>query len=226
VESVVQEKLDRQGYRNVSEKKQQWLWGDVSLMNQFLVYGGEDWRWSVQQMLKMPTSRNASLSEFARVSRDEGQLDLGVSTFAERNFGSALGIIGLGYVNQLPGRIRISEFSENGDQLAGDREVSRDLGDIFWTGFESRYFLTPKWRLAGTYRYFYKGSDQWDEVISTGETQQQAHIGRVDLTYVFSRSHRFEIEKKWAVNLQAQTTLAGINTEKITSAALEIQTFF
>lgn len=226
VEGVIQQKLENQGFRNVTEERRQIIWGDVSLLNQYQLMQQESFRWSLQQILKMPTSRNQSLSDFARITRDEGQIDLGMTSLLEHNFGPALGIFGLGYVNQLPGPVRVPQYNREKDQREDDVEITRDLGDYFWTGLEARYTFSPKWKFDVAYRYFSKGSDSWENGVVNENSRQQAHLARVEASYIFARSYRYEIEKKWTLNLQAQTTLAGVNMDKSTTAGFEIQTYF
>ncbi|MAV90898.1 MAG: hypothetical protein CL676_05715 [Bdellovibrionaceae bacterium] len=226
VEGVIQQKLENQGFRNVTEERRQIIWGDVSLLNQYQFVQQESFRWSFQQILKMPTSRNQSLSDFARITRDEGQIDLGVTSLLEHNFGPTLGIFGLGYVNQLPGPVRVPQYNREKDQLENDVEITRDLGDYFWTGLEARYAFSPKWKFDVAYRYFSKGSDSWENGVVDENSRQQAHLARIEASYIFARSYRYEIEKKWTLNLQAQTTLAGVNMDKSTTAGFEIQTYF
>lgn len=227
VENLVRGEIESQGYREIPTEREQWVWGDISLLNQYLAYSSEDLRWSLQQVLRMPTSRNPSLSEFALASRDEGQIDIGISQYLERNFGPFTGIFGAGYINQLPGPIRVSERNENGERLADDREIERDLGDLWWGGLESRYNLSSWLRLSGAYRYFYKEPDEFKFIQSIENQSQEAHLARLVASYVFSPVEtRYGIEKKWLLNLQLQSTLAGNNTDQATSAALEIQTYF
>ena len=210
----------------LTEERRQIIWGDVSLLNQYQFVQQESFRWSFQQILKMPTSRNQSLSDFARITRDEGQIDLGVTSLLEHNFGPTLGIFGLGYVNQLPGPVRVPQYNREKDQLENDVEITRDLGDYFWTGLEARYAFSPKWKFDVAYRYFSKGSDSWENGVVDENSRQQAHLARIEASYIFARSYRYEIEKKWTLNLQAQTTLAGVNMDKSTTAGFEIQTYF
>lgn len=225
VEELVRSEIAGQGYREVPTERQQWVWGDISLLNQYQAYSTENVRWSFQQVLRMPTSRNPSLSDFALASRDEGQIDIGLSQFVERSFGRFTGVFAMGYVNQLPGPIRVP--GAGGEGQPDDREIVRDLGDLWWSGVESRYDLSSWLRLSGAYRYFYKEPDQFrlDQVVK--DQSQEAHLARVVASYVFSPTEtRYGIEKKWLLNFQLQSTLAGTNTDRVTSAALELQTYF
>lgn len=227
VEEVVRRQIEDQGYRDVPAERTQWVWGDISLMNQYLFYQSEDVRSSLQQTLRMPTSRNPSLSDFALASRDEGQVDVGITSFTERNFGPTVGVLGLGYINQLPGPVRVSEYDQFGNKLPDDREVERDLGDVYWGGLESRWEITSRFKVSGAYRYFYKDSDQWKSFANPRDSHQEAHVARMMTSYVFSPGEsRFEIEKKWLMSFQVQSTLAGVNMDRATSATLELQTYF
>lgn len=221
VEELVRTELEDQGYRNIPTEREQWVWGDISLMNQYQAYSDEDVRWSLQQTLRMPTSRNPSLSDFALAQRDEGQIDVGVTQLLEKSFGPLTGIWTLGYINQLPGLVRV-----NG--LENQREIERDLGDIFWTGVESRFSPTARTRFSGAYRYFYKEPDEFIFPESTSRTDvQQTHLARVQGSYIFTTVERkYEIEKKWLMSLQLQSAFAGVNIDRATSALLEVQTYF
>ena len=229
VREMVRNEVARQGFREIPAERTQWIWGDVSLLNQFLLSASPDSRWSLQQVLRMPTSRNPSLSDFAMASRDEGQIDVGLSSFYERNFGPTLGILGLGYVNQWKGPVRVTEFDAQGSRLPGDKEVDRDLGDVWWAGIESRWSLSSSVRLSGAYRYFHKDADRWKSgvpaLVTTGK--QEAHLARMVVSYAFSGAEKhFDIEKKWLLNFQLQSDLAGVNSDRFTSGALELQTYF
>ncbi len=226
VEDLVRSEIESQGYREIPTERQQWIWGDISLLNQYLVFSGVDTRWSLQQVLRMPTSRNPSLNDFALASRDEGQIDLGFTQFLERDFGSVTGVFGAGYINQLPGPIRVSQRDSDSTAIR-DREVERNLGNIWWAGAESRFRLTPRLNFSGAYRYFYKEPDtlHLDQVIKS--ESQQAHLARLVTSYVFLPGDtRYGIERKWLVNFQVQSTLAGVNTDQLTSATIDIQTYF
>lgn len=227
VEDLVRKEIESQGYREIPTERKQWVWGDISLLNQYMVYSGEDLRWSFQQILRMPTSRNPSLSDFALASRDEGQIDIGISQFLERNFGKLTGVFGAGYINQLPGPIRVSERDKEENTLSDDREIDRNLGDLWWGGLESRYNLSSWLRVSGAYRYFYKEPDEFKFIRSVENQSQEAHLARIVASYVFSPvESRYGIEKKWLLNFQVQSTLAGTNTDQATSAAVELQTYF
>jgi hypothetical protein len=227
VNEMVRSEIERQGYRDVPTERAQWVWGDVSLLNQFLITSAPDSRWSVQQILRMPTSRNPSLSDFALASRrDEGQIDVGVSSFYERNFGPTVGILGLGYVNQLPGSVRVTELDEEGNRVPGDKEVERDLGNVWWAGVESKWVLSNSFSLSGAYRYFYKEPDHWKTYVEDSQSHQEAHLARMVVSYALVGERRYSIEKKWLLNFQVQSDLAGVNSDKLTSGSLEIQTYF
>lgn len=227
VNEMVRSDLENQGFREVSKERSQWVWGDVSLLNQYLAYSSPDVRWSFQQVLRMPTSRNPSLSDFAVASRDTGQIDFGLTQFVERSFGPMTGIFGLGYINQLPGPVRLSGYQIESDGKASDREIQRNLGDIWWGGVESRYQAKSWLRFSGAYRYFQKGEDKYKEISSLSEEKSEGHIGRLVASYVFTPvERRFEIEKKWVLNLQLQSTFAGANVDRSSSAMLELQTYF
>lgn len=227
VNEMVRSDLENQGFREVAKERSQWVWGDVSLLNQYLVYSSPDLRWSFQQVLRMPTSRNPSLSDFAVASRDTGQIDVGLTQFLEKSFGAMTGILGVGYVNQLPGPMRVSGYQLDSEAESADREIQRNLGDVWWGGVESRYAAKSWLRLSGAYRYFKKGEDKYKQISTFPGESSEGHVGRIVASYVFTPvERRFEIEKKWILNLQLQSTFAGANVDRSSSAMLELQTYF
>lgn len=230
IEQKVQDHIASQGFRTISETSERWVWGDLSLMNQYLFYKDVDQKASIQQVLRFPTSRNASLSDYVQSSYDEGQIDLGLSIYFDQIIGRVTATASGGYLNQLPGPVRVTELNEDG-QREGDVEVTRNLGDIWWAGADTVWRLTRNIQIGGGYRYFWKEKDRYDRTHSVRVDSiqgQDMHLARVGAHYVFDPldATRYEIEKKWAVGLEFQTPIAGRNSEQAASATLDLQTYF
>lgn len=227
VEGLVEAQVANQGFRSISEETKQWVWGDLSLLNQFLVYEGEDQKVSFQQVLKIPTSRNPSLSDYIQTSRDDGQIDLGISGYYDYYYRAATMTASVGYLNQLPGTVKSTRFDEN-NQRVNDIDVRRDLGDLLWAGADLKWSFNSKWAVSGGYRYFDKGKDKFDsELGSSASNAQSLQVLRFVTNYVFTPvEERYHIEKKWAVNMQVQSALAGREADQATTATLELQTYF
>ncbi len=226
VKSLAEEELANSGYDNVPDQNQSWEWGDVSLLSQFYLAEGYRWHWSLQQMVRFPTSQNPSVSDYLVQAGDSGQVDLGITSLVDwRTRHWTLGGR-LGYVSQLPdsAKMRVGE----GDLKSVDPKVHRDLGDWAWGAFDADYRVNRRMELGLQYSFLAKSRDKYKGggVSATG-TDQEIHQTRLAVLYdIGTTTSRRGVDKKWMASLGYTQPWAGKNSADSGKAAVELISYF
>lgn len=221
VRELVQGQLRASGFDDVPERSQDWEWGDISLMSQVAVLTSSNWRWSFQQLVRFPASRNPSISEYVRSSRDDGQLDLGLTSFLDYAYGRWIFGWKVGYVMQTADRLKTRE---EGDGPALD--LKRDLGDWLWAGVDADYKLSRRWSGNLGQSYLLKERDRFSGRELKG-TDQELHQSRLTITYqVTPFSVRSRIQNKWLMSAGYAQPWIGRNSTRAGRTGLEIITYF
>lgn len=231
VRGMAQDELATKGYDDVPDQQQSWEWGDVNLLSQFYLYNGRDWNWALQQMVRFPTSRNPSVSDYFQRASDDGQLDLGVTSLLDyRVLRWTLGGR-LGYVAQLPDSAKMR--TPEGEGV--DPKVHRDLGDWIWGAVDADYRMTRRLGLDLEYAFLAKSQDKYQGTSIDGtsyevlgrDTNQEIHQTRIGLVYdVGTTTSRSGVDKKWVASLGYTVPWVGRNSVDASRAAVEIITYF
>lgn len=232
VKSLAAEEMSNRGYDEVPDERQSWDWGDVSLMSQFYLYDDVDLTWSLQQMVRFPSSRNPSVADYFQQISDDGQTDLGVTSLVDYQLRSWTLGWRLGYVAQLPdsAKMRVGEDPDVSPNPI-DPKVSRDLGDWVWGAVDAEFRLTRSMGFDVEYAFLSKTKDVYSSVdrdlsaMSEGTDQQVQHT-RVGMSYQFQGSARRGVEKKWVATLGYTYPWTGKNSADASRSALEIISYF
>jgi hypothetical protein len=236
VQSAVQHRLTQEGYDQLQPRQQNVIVGDFSLLSQVALVQTLDWVFSLQQLVRIPSAPNGSVSDFIRLSRDDGQIDLGLTAMVDHQWRRFLFGAKLGYVAQLPDvqkmRVPVSSSDQNVELV--DRSVNRDLGDLVTTSFETFYNLNSRWSVNGAYLGFFKSRDRYSGNDSAAaywrmsdDSNQSLHLARAGFSYVVGQpTTRSGLERKWVANVNVYQPLSGRNVTDGATAAVELQAYF
>lgn len=192
VKELAEKELSNSGYDSVPEQKQSWEWGDVSLLSQFYLSEGRNYRWAFQQMVRVPTSRNPSVTDFLQRQSDDGQLDIGLTSLVDYRIRKWTLGLRTGYIAQLPDSAKM-RVPDQGTlkKTPVDPKVHRDLGDWVWASVDSDYRVGRRVGLEVEHSYLNKSKDKYkgESLNGTGyaslgeNTNQELHQTRVGVLY-------------------------------------------
>lgn len=228
---LAQDEMANDGYDDVPDGQQSWDWGDVNLLSQFYLYSGRDWNWALQQMVRFPTSRNPSVSDYFQQASDDGQLDLGLTSLIDYRVRRWTLGGRLGYVAQLPDSAKMRTPEGSGV----DPKVHRDLGDWIWGAVDADYRLTRRLGLDLEYAFLAKSQDKYKGASVNGtsyevlgqDTNQEIHQTRLGLVYdVGTTTSRSGVDKKWVASLGYTRPWIGRNSNDASRASVELITYF
>lgn len=235
VQAAIDQQLTSEGYDHLKNRTQDFIVGDFSILSQVSLYQNADWTFSLQQLVRIPSAPANNVNDYVRYSRDDGQIDLGLTSLLDFKWRRYLFGAKLGYLAQLPDvqRMRVPVYNQNSVQVV-DRRVNRDLGDVITASFETFYNLDSRWSMNGAYIGLFKGEDKYSGESNTAaynllsqNSEQVLHLGRVGISYLLGRpKSRSELERKWMVNANYYHPVAGLNVSSAPSGALELQAFF
>jgi hypothetical protein len=236
VKSLAQQELTKSGYETIPDQKQSWEWGDVSLLSQFYLAQGRSWHWALQQMVRFPTSRNPSVSDFLQRQSDDGQLDLGLTSLVDYRYRKWTLGARAGYIAQLPDSAKM-HVPDDGiiQKTPVDPKVHRDLGDWMWASVDGDYRLYRRLGLEFEHSYLNKGKDRYrgeslngTAYASLGEnTEQELHQTRVGVLYdLFVPTSRRGVENKWVAAVNFSYPWIGRNSSDASKASVEIMSYF
>lgn len=231
VRALAAERLTNSGYDDIPDQNESWDWGDISLLSQFYLYEGVDFGWSLQQLVRFPSSRNPSVTDYFQQVSDDGQTDLGISSLMDYQLRNWTLGLRLGYVSQLPdsAKMRVAD-DENREGV--DPKVNRDLGDWVWGSADVEYRATRAIGLEAEYAFLSKSRDRYksearDLTFLSKETDQDVHQARLGAIYNFDgRSARRGVENKWVASLGYTYPFVGRNSADASRTTLEIITYF
>ena len=83
IQALANQQLSDWGYDAVPDEKQNWSWGDVTLLSQISLVQDYNWRWSLQQQVRFPTSQNSDSADYIQSLNDDGQMDLGLNSLLD-----------------------------------------------------------------------------------------------------------------------------------------------
>lgn len=223
VKDLAEQELANSGYDNIPDENRSWEWGDASLLSQFYLARGYRWQWALQQMVRFPTSRDPSVSDYLQQASDDGQMDMGLTSLADYRFRRWTLGGRLGFVAQLPDSAKMRTESDSVSS-----EVHRDLGDWVWGALDADYRFNRKLGLELEYVFLKKGKDKYKgHLVSAENTDQEIHQTRCGLTYeLAATSSRRGIEKKWVASLGYTQPWLGRNSVDAGKAAFELTTYF
>jgi hypothetical protein len=229
VQELAENQLREQGYDSIPEHSQEWAWGDISLLSQFYLYHGYTSAWSLQQMVRFPSSRNPSVSDYFYQNTDEGQVDGGLSSLLDVQIKRWIFGLRFGYVAQFADSAKMR--GEDGI----DPKVNRDLGDWIWGSVDTDYQLGRRWTLGMEYAFLTKSADKYsgnslrqeDYEILSKDTDQEVHQTHLAMQYDFSdRTVRRGVENKWSVALGYTYPWSGRNSLDSSRTSLELISYF
>ncbi|MGE4130638.1 MAG: hypothetical protein AB7F86_03325 [Bdellovibrionales bacterium] len=233
VREMAEQELSSRGYDDVPDQRLEWEPGDATLLSQISLLKGYTWQWSLQQMVRVPTSRNPDLDEYIRSESDNGQVDLGLTSLTDFQFQRWLLGTRMGYVAQLPDQIRGRVPGDASRNI--DPKVGRDLGDWVFVSADSNYRLARRWSADFEYSYWRKWTDKFRGHASSGYeysrlsrgTDSELHLSRFGLQYQMgSRTSRGRIESKWIAAIGYQHPWAGRNSANSDRATLDVINYF
>jgi len=232
VRSLAEAELSRSGYDEIPEQQQAWEWGDISLLSQFYLHQGYDWHWSLQQMVRFPTSRNPSVSDYLQQTTDDGQVDLGLTSLVDYRLRRWTLGGRLGYVAQLPDSTKL-RVGEGGGTV--DPKVNRDLGDWVWGALDADYRVTRRLGLDLEYAFLAKSRDKYNGHSTSGaayaalgrDTDQEIHQTRVGVLYdLGTTTSRRGVDKKWVASVGYTYPWIGRNSIDASRTAVELISYF
>lgn len=237
VQSAIDSQLSSRGYDSVPERSRQLVFRDISLLSQILLKRTQDWVFSLQQFVRFPTAQNLNVADYIQMSKDEGQMDLGLTALANfvLNRWSFSGRVG--YVDQLADSIKMRVPVDTGDGMRRiiERDVKRDLGDGWLGAIDAYYKSNRRLIFNAGYQMQFKSRDRYDGGLYSrtaynrleAGTDQQLYLTRIGVSYLMGKPwQRNGIEDKWITSLNIYTPLTGRNVSRTSSASLELRTYF
>lgn len=227
VNKLAQQELVNSGYDQVPNEKNSWDWGDISLLSQFNLAQSYRWNWSLQQMVRIPTAQNPSLSDYIQSDDDRGQVDLGLTSLLDYRKRRWLAGLRFGYVSQLPDKVKTRVTNEETKQIQ-NREVSRDLGDWVWASFDVELEVTDDLDISAEHSYLRKNGDRLSsEHINSVSSDQQLQQSRFGVQYHLGEtSSRSGVENKWIASAGYTYPWAGRNSMQASKTSVDIITYF
>lgn len=236
VQSAVEHRMVAEGYGQMRSHMQSLIVGDVSLLSQVSLWQTNDWAISLQQLVRIPSAPNPSLSDYIRFSRDDGQIDLGLTAMLDYQWRRFLFGLRGGYIAQLGDtqKMRVPLRDQNQNVQMVDRRVKRDLGDMITTSAETIYTIGQRWGVNLAYLGFFKQKDRYNGEVNgaaywqlSANSDQSLHMARGGVAYLIGRaSSRSGLQRKWMANLNVYQPVSGRNVTRGTTGALEIQAYF
>jgi hypothetical protein len=229
VAHAASQELSNSGYDQVPDQKQVLEPGDISILNQQTLMRSYSWSWALQEMIRLPTSRNQSAFEYIQLSRDEGQLDVGLTSVIARRWRKLLVDAKASYVAQAPDTVKINRQSPTAGSSEVDPKVHRDLGDWVSVGFDTEYQWARRWNLSGGYSYLNKGRDHYSGEYDrfAENTDQETHMSRLGFEYIIDYGGaRQGVEDKWQLSVNYYRPLAARNSTDGDRSALELTGYF
>ncbi len=235
VKALAESELEGSGYDRVPEQRTQWTWGDINLMSQVNILSRRNWTWSLQQVLRFPTSRNPSVSDFLQQMTNDGQMDLGLNTLLDYQVKRWTLGLRLGAVAQLPDTSTMRVEETGSGTAAVDYTVDRDLGDWAWGSLDADLRVTSRLTLNAEYSYLSKAEDQYsgsalparDYQMLAENTNQELHQTRVGALYKMGDSDvRSGVENKWVASIGYTYPWLGQNSLDSSRASLELINYF
>ena len=235
VKQLAQDQLGASGYDRIPEQKQSWDFGDISLLSQVGLLQGYHWTWALQQMVRLPTAQNPSVSDFVQSSQDEGPVDLGVTSLLDYQMRRWIFGLHAGYVAQLPDKARVrvpDEEVNSGSQV--DPTVHRALGDYVWGALDTEYRVTRHLDFDVEYSFLSKAKDHYsagslnaDYSALEQNTDQQLHQMRGGFFYrIGPETSRSGVMNKWIVSVDYTYAFLGRNSTDASRTALELMSYF
>ncbi len=236
VRKLAEQQLENSGYDRVPSEQQSWDWGDVTLMSQETLMRSYSWAWGFQQIIRVPTSRNQSVSDYIQSSTDSGQIDLGVASLVDYRHRKWLLGWGLGYVFQLPDSVRLREPTE--DSQLSQRvapATRRDLGDWLWSSADANWSVARTISLNVRHSLLTKQRDTYSGRSPEGlayntygtDTDQQLQETRLGLLYrLGSSSSRGGILSRWIAGIDYTYPWVGKNSMEASRTSLELMSYF
>lgn len=234
VRRASEQELANSGFDNIPDQTDSWDWGDISLLSQFAVVERYRWQWSMQQVLKFPTARNADVDNYLESRDDSGQVDLGASTLLDYRLRRWTLGGQLGYMVQMPDQVR-TRVSSSSQARQVDPKTARDLGDYYWASADSEYHVTPKFNVNLEYSYLRKYRDRYpgesaDGVAYSGfgqDTEQQMHQTRLGLQYRLGYAGaRGGIDNKWVAMMGYTYPWIGTNSLNASKTSVDLISYF
>jgi hypothetical protein len=187
-------------------------------------------------MVRVPTSRNPSVSDFLQRQSDDGQLDLGLTSLVDYRYRKWTLGARAGYIAQLPDSAKM-HVPDNGtiQKTPVDPKVHRDLGDWMWASVDGDYRLYRRLGLEVEHSYLNKGKDRYRGESLTGtpyaslgeDTDQELHQTRVGVLYdLFAPTSRRGVENKWVAAVNFSYPWVGRNSSDASKASVEIMSYF
>ena len=235
VRELARAELSNSGYDEIPSQAQRWDWGDISLIGQFIMAEGPRWTWALQETLRLPTARNASLADYIQTNSDEGQFDVAVSSLVDFRHRRWVFSQKVGYVSQMSDQIRLRSPSSDGHGLGATHSVRRDLGDYFWGSLQCEFKVNSRLALNTEYSFLSKETDRYGDLSQLGHgydqlgegSNQEVHLTRLGLSYrLGERSARSGVENKWLLAVAYNMPLAGRNSIEASRASLEMTKYF
>ena len=229
VRTLAENELVNSGYDDIPDTQESLDWGDVSLLSQFYFIERPDWDWSLQQLVRFPSSRNPSVSDYFQQAGDDGQVDLGLTSLIDMNLRRWTLGVRLGYVAQLADSAKMRTSEERADV---DPKVSRDLGDWAWGAVDADFRFSRTFEMDVEYAYLTKSPDSYvgggrDYAAFTRTTDQEVHQTRFGMIYnIGERSARRGVENKWVASLGYTYPWMGRNGVDASRTSLELISYF
>lgn len=239
-DDVISNKNDQYDYKPLAESvgQSQTSLGDIRWVNRVQLSKQTNYTISLLNELVLPTGRRRDINRLVDVPTGDGQFDLGVGVVGEYNMGSRFTFWSrLNYTWQAPDEVaaRVPETASSSLSNSLDGQISRDLGDSFYTSIGSSFRAYQDIKLVAQYAFQYKQRDRHSgEKYQSSrydllgqDTDQQLHSVQLGLNYstiALFRAKRFPVPLDF--NLTSGIPLRGKNVIKDASVVAEASVFF
>jgi hypothetical protein len=223
VRTMVDNQISDQGYSLPTESEGEWGVGDVRLMSRWRLLNTGSWSWLFDQEVRLPTSQSIESDRYLLWEEDGGQMDAGLSSTLEQRWRRVSLAGRLGWLAQLPDKVRGPKREE----------MTRDLGDWSWASLESSLRLSHRLAASVEYAFFMKQKDQWSgpsqaaSRVADDSLAQELQTLRVGVEYrLGDRSGREGVSHMWVASAGYVQTLAGLNSEDTSRAQLGLARYY
>lgn len=221
-DSAVQRKLEDEGYDRLEDAQKTEL-GDIQLHTRYQVLKKDEYTVSLLNQITAPTGTKSDVDKLIDIGSGDEQWDIGFGAALDRQVNDKLILSGsVNYIFQLAHNTEARIYDEKDSRITDqvDRNVERDLGDIFQLAIGGHYRIQDNLTVRSAYSFQMKGEDEYngDKFDSKHyeytalETAQQMHAVQVGIAFdTIAMYKRKEFAAPLEVGVSYSKPIAGKN---------------
>ncbi|MBT7609254.1 MAG: hypothetical protein HN576_05830 [Bacteriovoracaceae bacterium] len=235
--NAIANKVAKYGYTPMSSEEKDML-GDIRLVNKIQISKKRSHAFAITAGITLPTGEEASIDKVVDPAAGDGQTDYEVGAIADIYMTSKMTVSARASYTLQSGdntAKRIPEVSDSSLTPDIDPEVSRKLGNMFYSSFGLNYQTDIGLVIKSQYSFQYKGEDVYTGSKFAAErygwmskdTEQKLHAVQLAVGYsTIPAFKRKEFAVPMELNLTLGAPLSGQNVTKDSSVVAEMAIFF